>query len=195
MKIKHMPKQDAFEISISFQGFFNQLEDLHKSNIFFSTYKQGSAVDGFIPLMDSMYVRINIIHKLGAIVKIEDVINKKGFIKMKVDAPKQLIVITIFREAFNGLSAGYFESRAHIRSPLLNDFYIDISLSSSQELIMERWNKKSSPNQNALKKDLIECDNNRFSWSQNTDGGRKRNELLTGNGNNIRHGLKRMRKK
>lgn len=51
---------------------------------------------------------------------------------------------------------------------------------------MERWNKKSSPNQNVLKKDLIECDYNRFSWSQNTDVGRRRNELLTGNGNNIR---------
>lgn len=181
-----MPKQNAFEISISFQGFITQLEDLYKSNIFFSTYRQGSAVDGFIPLKDSMFVRISIIHKLGSIVKIEDVNSNKGLIKMKVVAPKKRIVITIFTEAFKELSTGYFESRFHITYPLLNDFYIDLSLSSNQKVMMERWNEKSSPNQNALKKDLIESDYNRFSWSQNTDGGRKRNELLTGNGNNLK---------
>lgn len=59
---KTKPKHNAFELSISFQGFNNQLEHIHKNNIFFTTYRQGSTMDGFIPLMDSLYVRISIIH-------------------------------------------------------------------------------------------------------------------------------------
>lgn len=38
---------------------------------------------------------------------------------MKVAAPKKRLVITIFTEAFKELSIEYFESKFHIRSPLL----------------------------------------------------------------------------
>ncbi|OBW57021.1 hypothetical protein A9986_09745 [Solibacillus silvestris] len=185
MNIKYNQKQNSYQISISFKQFTNQLKDLSKSNIFFSTYKRSSTVDGFISLTDSLYFRFLIIHKLGSIVKIDEDISNKDLVKIKIEAQKENIIISIFPEVFKELSLEYFESKFNIKYPLLNDFYLDLSLASSQELIMDRWDKISTPNPNAINKDLIESDYSRFSWSQNTDGGRKKNELLTGSGSNL----------
>ena len=185
LHIKYHPKQNAFLLTISYEQFTDQIKGLHNSNIFFSTYRQEATVDGFIPLKDSLYVRLSIIHKLGSIVRIEEDISNKNLVKMKVDAQKKKIIIAIFQTAFQDLSIGYYESKFNIRYPLLNDFYIDLSIASGKKIILERWDIHSSPNRNALEKDFIKSDCNRFNWSQNTDGNRKRNELFTGSGSNL----------
>ncbi|MBM7665905.1 hypothetical protein JOC25_002398 [Solibacillus kalamii] len=179
MNIKYNQKNNTYQIFISFKKFTNQLENLSKSNIFFSTYKQNSTVDGFIALSNSLYFRFLIIHKLGSIVKIDDNISNRDLVKIKIDTKKQDIIISIFPEVFKELSLEYFENKFSIKYPLLNNFYIDLSLASNKEFIMDRWDKFSTPNHNALNKDLKESDINRFNMSQNTDGGRKKNEFLT----------------
>ncbi|WP_336046029.1 hypothetical protein [Solibacillus ferritrahens] len=179
MSIKYNQIKNTYQISIGFQKFTNQLKDLSKSNIFFSTNKQNVTVDGFIALSDSLYIRILIIHKLGSIAKVDKDISNRNLVKIKIDAQKENIIISIFPGIFKELSLEYFESKVNFKSTLLNNFYMDLSLASSQEIIMERWDKVSTPNQNALNKDLKVSDINRFSNSQNTDGNRKKNEFLT----------------
>ena len=194
LNIKYSSKQNAFFLIINYEHFSEQLKDLHKSNVIFSTYKQGATVDGFIPLSDSLYVRLSIIHKLGSIVKIDEDISNKQLVKMKVDAPKKEIVIAIIQEAFKNLSVQFYECKFNIKFPVLNDLYIDLSIASGKEIISDKWNLNSTPNQNALNKDFKEADQNRYNWSQNTDGNRKKNELFTGSGSNLGVGFKIIKK-
>lgn len=83
------------------------------------------------------------------------------------------------------MSSEFFGSKFSIQHLLLKDFYIDLSLASILDLIMDTWDQNPTTNRDALHKDLVESENNRLRWSQNADGGRNKNELLTGNGSNI----------
>lgn len=186
--INHRLKQNYYELSINYKSFEFRMEELYKTNIFYSTYWQSGTIDGFIPLSDNLFVRILVIHRLGAIGKINNGPRYKEFYKMKINPVKEKIVISIFPDDFriSGMPR-YFESKFSITYPELSDFYIYISLASSRKLIINRMNEKSLHQKESLQKDFLESEKNRIYWSQNSDGERTHLEYFSGTGSNIGH--------
>jgi len=185
LEIRYKQPQNVYNISINFLDFPSKLKNLSKNNVFFSTYNIDSTTDGFICLNETLYFRCSIIHKLGAIAKIDDDIREKDLIKLKLNKSKKTIIMSIFPEVFKELSLQYFDQRFYLNSPLLSDFYIDLSLASNEQLIGQKWHENTTPNYAALRKDYIQSDKNRINWSPNTDGERRKNELFTGSGSNL----------
>lgn len=84
IEIHHRRKRNYYELSISYKQFKNQLNDLYKTNVFFSTYGNVNSIDGFLPLTDQFYLRVSVIHRLGAIGEIDEDITHEDLVKLEV---------------------------------------------------------------------------------------------------------------
>ena len=185
LEIIHNQLKKKYVIRIDYTQILSRLNNLSRSNVFFTTYKEDFTVDGFVRLTDSFFVRILIVHKLGAIVKIKNGITNKKLLKLSIDTINKNLVVSVIQKGAPIGAETYYNEKFYINHPILNDFYIDISIATSEELIKNKWHENSTPNRAAQKKDHIESDDQRYKWSENSDGSRKKNELLAGNGSNI----------
>ncbi|WP_252504412.1 hypothetical protein [Sporosarcina sp. Marseille-Q4943] len=193
LKIKQNTEKHSFILTVDYKDFERRLNDLYKTNMFFSTYWFKEHLHGFIKLNEGLYVRLSIVHRLGSIVKIDNTIQNKDLLKMKACTKKRHFVVSIFESEFNRMKVDFYETKFQIN--VLNDFYIDIAIASNCEIIEQKWHEGATANREAFHKDFGESHDSRFTWSQNTDGNRNQREFFAGSGSNIggKYGKQKLR--
>lgn len=179
--IKYREDRKRFEVALKYTKFKNALENLHKTNIIYSTYKIPGHIDGFVKLERGLFLRISIIHQLGAIVTYNRELERTEAIKMKVRGKPPIINWTIDKELLNKSSKEIINVKTKFRHEDLKEFYLDLSITSNIESIVE---KQKIYNRVPMK-DFAEASRFNYSISPNMDGNRSRLEYLAGSGSNI----------